>query len=98
MSNEAGHFCKTVRWLGRDRESKALLRTLDGIADPDLARFFPERILRLAFDDQRTGLSEISYSVGTGDSQPDTGFQPNFMFRMILRMVFRLILWKLFPF
>jgi hypothetical protein len=88
-------FFETVHLLGPDRELATLLKTFHLASDHDLLRILAERLLRLAFDDQRTGWGQTSYSRLNED-----GSQPPQMdiASMALRAVGTLILYKLFPF
>jgi hypothetical protein len=88
-------FFEAVHLLGTDRELAALLKAFDLASDLDLVRILATRLLRLAFDDHRTGWGETAYSRLNED-----GSQPPQMdiASMALRAVGTLILYKLFPF
>jgi hypothetical protein len=98
LSSEAKDLCKAVHWLGRQRELDALLSVFGRVTEAGVARCFAERLLRLVFEDQRTGWGEISYSLAAPNEQPVTGERNHAIFVTLFRMIFRLIVWKLFPF
>jgi len=88
-------FLDTVQLLGKDRETTALRKAFELTEQSELLRMVAERLLRLEFDDHRTGWGQISYS-----RLPEDGSQPPQMNigRMAFRAVGMLILLKLFPF
>ena len=94
LGNEEAFF-EALRLLGRNRELEALLKAFDQDKDHDALRVLATHILRLVFDDQRTGWGSSSRSRlnEDGSRPPQTSIS-----RMALRAVGTLILFKLFPF
>jgi hypothetical protein len=88
-------FFEALHLLGRDRELAALLKAFDQAKNHDALRVLATRILRLVFDDQRTGWGNTSRSRMNEDgSRPPQASISS----MALRTVGTLILFKLFPF
>jgi hypothetical protein len=109
FASEGERFFEGVHLLGRERESAALMQAFDGAGERGLVRMLAERLLRLVFEDQRTGWGQTSYSYTLkSESQPGEApakkrrsaspdlFMP--MVKMLFRLVGQIILWKLFPF
>ena len=88
-------FFEAIGLLGRDREIRALLEALQLAKEADLSRVLAERLLRLAFDDQRTGWGQTAQSLLKEDGSPPP--QPD-LYRMALRSIGMLLLYRLFPF
>ena len=88
-------FYEALQLLGGDREFAALLQAFQLASDDDRLRVLAERLLRLAFDDRRTGWDRISVSRLREDgSRPE---HPS-LSSMALQAAGLLILYKLFPF
>lgn len=88
-------FLEAVHLLGTERELAAMLKALELVHDHDQLRVLAERLLRLAFGDQRTGWGQTSYSrLNEGGSRPPGAS----LGKMLLRSIGLLILWKLAPF
>jgi tetratricopeptide (TPR) repeat protein len=106
---EGERFFEAVHLLGREREFAALMRAFDGAGGRHLARILAERLLRLAFEDKRTGWGQTSYSYTLksesegGEAPAKAGrrahpgvFAP--MVKMLFKVLGQIMLWKLFPF
>jgi hypothetical protein len=93
-------FFDAVQLLGRERELAALKLAFDGAAHRGPARLLAKRLLRIAFDDRRTGWGQTSFSyVAERNLRRPAPKDPR---KALLKGVFKLvgmtILWKLFPF
>lgn len=99
FGGEPGRFFEAVQWLGPVRGFSALLQALDGCKDRDTILLIAERILRLAFQDQRSGWEDRSYSIVREGAPPQNATDfPKSMMKAIFKMVALVILWKIFPF
>jgi hypothetical protein len=95
LSGGSERFFDSVHLLGQARERAALLQAAKLATDDEGARMIAEHLLRSAFEDQRTGWGQTSRSLLRED-----GSQPPQMdiTGATVRMILRLILWKMFPF
>lgn len=90
-------FFDAVHLLGRERELAALMLALDGAAHPHPARLLAERLLRLVFDDRRTGWGETTFSfVDEGKPLPVPSTRRARI--GLFKLKCQTILWKRFPF
>ncbi|MBI2687565.1 MAG: hypothetical protein HYX27_14740 [Acidobacteria bacterium] len=81
--------------LGREREVAALLRALDLGSNQGLLLALAEHLLRVLFDDSRTGWDQTACSYVNADGSTPAGAN---LFRTAFRALGIPILWKLFPF
>jgi hypothetical protein len=94
LADDSGLF-DALDTLGRDRNIGALLAALHLTTDHDQLRILAAQLLRIVFDDQRTGWGATASSLVNADgSRPPSRDLASATSRMILRM----ILWKVFPF
>jgi hypothetical protein len=88
-------FFEALEGLGEARNVAPLLATLTLAKEDDQLRMLAERLLRAVFHDERTGWGGTSSSLEREDgSHPPS----QAMSRQIVKLVLKLILWKLFPF
>jgi len=91
-------FFEAIHLLGPEQELAALLQALEQVSDQDAMLSVAERLLRLAFDDRRTGWGQISYRLLREDgSSPPSVSRPPALLPMIAKMARMWILGK-FPF
>jgi hypothetical protein len=97
---EAASLFGALRALGRERELDALLEAFHGCTSREFLRPIAEHLLRAVFQDQRTGWEEIScsYVAEAGKEAPANKDWVGQMFKAIFKMLFLLVLGKLFPF
>lgn len=88
-------FFEAVHLLGSEREQGAILRAFEFATDEDLVRVLAERLLRLVFEDRRTGWGQTSQSRLNEDGSKPPG--PN-LGKLLVRSLGMLVLLKLFPF
>jgi hypothetical protein len=91
-------FFSALHLLGSQRELAVLLHTLELAAETGLTRAVAERLLRLVFDDRRTGWGQTSYSFGAqaGGAKAARPLDRS-LFSVLLQAVGMVILWKLLP-
>ena len=92
---EGDRFFEAIHWLGSERELAAMLRAFELAASQYLLLVLAERLLRLAFEDQRTGWGQTRFSRLQEDGTEPPG--PN-LGKLLVRSIGLLILAKLFPF
>ncbi len=88
-------FYEAVHLLSDEREFAALLQAFEIAQDEDTLRELAESMLRIAFDDRRTGWGQTSY---TRLREDGTRPPSSSLYSMALRTVGLWILYKLFPF
>ncbi len=88
-------FFEAIALLGTERELAALLQAFEVAREGDVNRILAEHLLRLVFDDQRTGWGRTASSRLKDDGSPPP--QPD-LYRASLRMIGLLMLFKLLPF
>ena len=93
--NDDGRFFEVLQGLGVDRNVAGLLEAFRLTTNRELLRVLAERLLRVVFEDQRTDWGQTASSLlqedGSVPPQPD-------MSRQAVKIVAKLILWKIFPF
>ncbi len=95
----SSRFFEALHWLGPHRELALLLQALAGCADRDILRRIAEHLLRLVFDDRRTGWENTTYSIVPDGSAPQTGADfPRSMIKAVVKLALLALLWKIFPF
>lgn len=88
-------FFQAAQSLGEEREVETLLLALNLAVEHNLLLTIAERLLRVVFDDERTGWENTGYSILNEDgSEPQ---RPG-MTGMVVRAIGMLIVMKLFPF
>jgi hypothetical protein len=95
-------FFQALAWLDADRQFTALLVTLDRCSDRDVIREVAERLLRLAFRDERSGWENRTCCV-LRDGASEAGVMNKLpslatVLRGLLKVALLAMLWKLFPF
>jgi hypothetical protein len=92
-------FFEAIHLLGVERELAAMLQALDQATGRSPMLVLSERMLRLTFEDQRSGWGQTAYSLLREDGTEPPGISlPRSMLPLILQMLGMLILAKLFPF
>lgn len=96
---DSGCFFQAVHWLGSARGLLALLQALRDCRNRDTILSIAEHVLRLVFQDQRTGWGSKSHSiVREGAAQPQTANEfHKSMMKSIVKMVLLMVLWRIFP-
>ena len=99
---EAGRLFEALGRLAPDRELKALAAVLEGCHDRDVIRVVTERLLRVAFRDQRSGWENRNCSLLVeGESSPggldQLPSEASFL-RGLLKVALLAMVWKIFPF
>jgi len=87
-------FFGTLSLLGQDPERGALLEALEMANDPGVLRCVAERLLRLVFNDRRTGWGQVSYGMLNPDGSAPQ--QPSLV-RLAVRSIGMMIVMKLCP-
>ena len=88
-------FVQTLGLLSEDRRIGALCDALKGAHDDNLTLLLAERLLRLAFHDQRANWGEAHLRMVNLDG---TEIQPDPAFVIILRSITQMVLWRILPF
>ena len=87
-------FFGTLKLLGEDPERRALLEALEMANDPGVLRCVAEHLLRLVFNDRRTGWGQVSHGMLNPDGSAPQG--PSLL-RLAFRSIGMLIFMKLCP-
>ncbi|HLK65100.1 MAG TPA: hypothetical protein VKU19_16775 [Bryobacteraceae bacterium] len=101
-----GRFFEALRWLGPDRELASLLQMLAGCGHRDAIRMIAERVLRMVFDDARSGWESASRTtLSDGAADPSAARQCSnglpssaTVLRGLIKIALLAVLWKIFPF
>ncbi|HET8549987.1 MAG TPA: hypothetical protein VFL57_18380, partial [Bryobacteraceae bacterium] len=92
--SDTARFLSAAGLLGKSRETETIGRALSISTNQMLSLLLAERLLRVVFDDQRTGWGQQSYRLMNADGVqlPARG-----MIWTLLRLLGTLLLWRLFP-
>ena len=105
VDGNAGRLFEALQWLGPERELDSLIQMLERCGNRDTIRRIAERLLRLVFDDQRSGWENASYTlVSDGAVRPAAGQSGDGMPKSstvvigLLKIALLALLWTIFPF
>jgi hypothetical protein len=91
-------FFAALHLLGPERELDALLQALDGAKATNEVRSVTEHLLRIVFDDRRTGWGQMSYYILREDGRaPDEADFGKNLVRLMLRVLGFTVLATAFP-
>jgi len=101
---DCGSFLEALQQLGRERHLAGLLEALQACRKRDVALAIAERLLRLVFDDSRSGWEATTYSIVAkrAGGRPEAGFRSRdemekSMIIGLFKIVFFALLWSVFP-
>jgi len=102
---DCGSFFEALEWLGPERQLGSLLQALEACSNRDVVHAIARRLLRLVFQDSRSGWQSVTYSIvrdGSAapakDSFNSRSEMERSLVKAILKMIFFALLWKMFPF
>jgi hypothetical protein len=106
VDGDFGRFFEALQWLGPERELAGLLQMLEGCGNRNVIRLIAERLLRLVFDDQRSGWESASYMLlSDGAARPSAAGQSSnglpkssTVLKGLLKIALLMVIWKIFPF